>query len=103
MKSIQKTKYFFGWENWKWLIKELVHIYTNKSSFFSKKRIESSIAFIIGQVGMLWFLYEHIPQLTISDIVLWSVVEFAMAGYIVNQIQKEKKTETVEEPKPEDI
>jgi hypothetical protein len=103
MKSIQKNKYFFGWENWKWLIKELVHIYTNKSSFFSKKRIESSIAFIIGQVGMLWFLYEHIPQLTISDIVLWSGVEFAMAGYIVNQIQKEKKTETVEEPKPEDI
>ena len=103
MKSIQKNKYFFGWENWKWLIKELVHIYTNKSSFFSKKRIESSIAFIIGQVGMLWFLYEHIPQLTISDIVLWSGVEFAMAGYIVNQIQKEKKTETPEEPKPEDI
>lgn len=103
MKSIQKTKYFFGWENWKWLIKELVHIYTNKSSFFSKKRIESSIAFIIGQVGMLWFLYEHIPQLTISDIILWSGVEFAMAGYIVNQIQKEKKTETPEEPKPEDI
>lgn len=103
MKSIQKNKYFFGWENWKWLIKELVHIYTNKSSFFSKKRIESSIAFIIGQVGMLWFLYEHIPQLTISDIVLWSGVEFAMAGYIVNQIQKEKKTETLEEPKPEDI
>lgn len=103
MKSIQKNKYFFGWENWKWLIKELVHIYTSKSSFFSKKRIESSIAFIIGQVGMLWFLYEHIPQLTISDIVLWSGVEFAMAGYIVNQIQKEKKTETVEEPKPEDI
>jgi len=102
MKSTQKTKYFFGWENWKWLIKELVYIYTSKSSFFSKKRIESSIAFVIGQVGMLWFLSEHISGFTTSDIVLWSGVEFAMAGYIVNQIQKEKKVDSTEEPKPED-
>lgn len=103
MKSMQKTKYFFGWENWRWLIKELINIYSGKSSFFSKKRIESSISFIIGQVGMLWFLYEHMSELSISDIVLWSGVEFAISGYIVNQIQKEKKLETLGNTNTEDI
>jgi hypothetical protein len=88
-----KKKWFFGWDNIKWFITEIGNIYSNKDSYFSKKRIESSIAFIIGQVGMLTFLYESMEKLTTSDVVLWAGVEFAMAGYIVSQIQKEKKTE----------
>ena len=87
-----KKKWFFGWDNIKWFITEIGNIYSNKDSYFSKKRIESSIAFIIGQVGMLTFLYESMEKLTTSDVVLWAGVEFAMAGYIVSQIQKEKKT-----------
>lgn len=86
-----KKKWFFGWENIKWFITEIGNIYSNKSSFFSKKRIESSIAFVVGQSGMVWFLCENMSKLTTSDIVLWSGVEFAIAGYIVSQIQKEKK------------
>lgn len=43
-----KKKWFFGWTNLKWLIKELVNLYSNSSSFFSKKRIESGIAFLVG-------------------------------------------------------
>ena len=38
--------------------------------------------------------------MTTSDIVLWSGVEFAVSGYILNQIQKEKrnnKSENLEE------
>ena len=88
-----KKKWFFGWDNIKWFITEIGNIYSNKDSYFSKKRTESSIAFIIGQVGMLTFLYESMEKLTTSDVVLWAGVEFAMAGYIVSQIQKEKKTE----------
>jgi hypothetical protein len=88
-----KKKWFFGWDNIKWFITEIGNIYSNKDSYFSKKRIESSIAFIIGQVGMLTFLYESMEKLTTSDVVLWAGVEFAMAGYIVSQIQKEKKAE----------
>lgn len=88
-----KKKWFFGWENIKWFITEIGNIYSSKSSFFSKKRIESSIAFIVGQVGMVWFLCENMAKLTTSDIVLWAGVEFAIAGYIVSQIQKEKSQE----------
>jgi hypothetical protein len=92
-----KNKWFFGWTNIKWFITEISNIYSSKPSFFSKKRIESSIAFIVGQVGMVWFLCENMEKLSASDIVLWSGVEFAIAGYIVSQIQKEKKEEITEE------
>lgn len=88
-----KKKWFFGWTNIKWLIKELINLYSNTSSYFSKKRIESGIAFLVGQWGMIYFLVINIDKLTTSDIALWAGVEFAIAGYIVNQIQKEKKTE----------
>ena len=86
-----KKKWFFGWTNVKWLIKELINLYTTKDSFFSKKRIESGIAFIIGQWGMIYFLTKNIDKITTSDITLWAALEFAIAGYIVSQIQKEKK------------
>jgi len=88
-----KNHFFFGWFNFKWLITELMRLYSDESSFFSKKRVESGIAFLVGQFGMIYFLLINIHKLTTSDIVLWSGVEFAIAGYIVNQIQKEKKTE----------
>jgi hypothetical protein len=91
--SSMKKKYFFGWANIKWLITELVKQYSNENSFFSKKRVDSGVAFLLGQWGMVYFLIVNIGKLTSSDIVLWSAVEFAIAGYIVNQIQKEKKTE----------
>lgn len=86
-----KKKWFLGWTNIKWLTKELINLYSNKDSYFSKKRIESGIAFIIGQWGMIYFLIKNIDNLSSSDITLWAGLEFAIAGYIVSQIQKEKK------------
>ncbi len=96
-----KKKWFFGWDNIKWFITEIGNIYSSKDSFFSKKRIESSIAFIVGQWGMIYWLAENHAKLSASDVVLWSGVEFAMAGFIISQIQKEKKSneETTNNPK----
>lgn len=88
---MRKKKWFFGWTNIKWFITELVNLYTGKPSYFSKKRIESGIAFVIGQWGMIYFVLENLPKMTTSDMVLWASVEFAVSGYMVNQIQKEKK------------
>lgn len=88
---MRKKKWFFGWTNIKWFITELVNLYTGKPSYFSKKRIESGIAFVIGQWGMIYFVLENLPKMTTSDMVLWAGVEFAVSGYMVNQIQKEKK------------
>jgi hypothetical protein len=88
-----KNEWFFGWSNIKLLIKELIKLYSNEPSYFSKKRVESGIAFIVGQWGMIYFLTQNIDKLTTSDIALWAGIEFAIAGYIINQIQKEKKVE----------
>ena len=88
---MENKNYFFGWGRIKEGITELIKIFSNGDSFFSKKRIESSIAFIIGQYGMIFFLITKMSTLTTMDIVAWSAVEFGIAGYIVAQIQKEKK------------
>ena len=85
-----KKKWFFGWSNIKFLIKELIKLYSNEPSYFSKKRVESGIAFIVGQWGMIYFLTGHQQNLTMGEFLLWASVEFAVAGWVVNKIQKEK-------------
>jgi len=90
-------KYFFGWTNIKWFIKEIGNLYTGKDSYFSKKRVESGIAFVIGQWGMIYFIIQNISTMSTSDVVLWAGVEFAISGYMLNQIQKEKLTNNSEE------
>jgi len=88
---MNNKKYFFGWGNIKKVITEIIKIYSNKRSFFSKKRIESGIAFIIAQWGMVFYLLKKYPDLTMMDISMWAAIEFGISGYIIYQIQKEKK------------
>jgi hypothetical protein len=90
---MKNKKYFFGWSNIKKLITEVVNIYSTKPSFFSKKRIESGIAFIIAEWGMVFFMLKKYPDLTMTDIVMWATIQFTISGYILHQIQKEKKTD----------
>ncbi len=85
-----KTTYFFGWENIKWMIREIGKIYSSEKSYFSKKRIESGVAFIISQWGMIYFFLEHQENLTMGEFLLWASTEFAVSGYMISQIQKEK-------------
>jgi hypothetical protein len=90
---VQKSskKYFFGWTNLKWLIKELIEVYSSKPSYFSKKRLESGLAFITAQWGMIYWLIKNVEAISASELAIWAGIEFAVAGYMVNQIQKEKK------------
>jgi hypothetical protein len=69
-------------------------MYSGKKSYFSKKRIESGIAFVIAQWGMIFFLLEKHSTLSMGEFVLWATVEFAVAGWMVTKIQKEKSTNT---------
>ena len=88
----KKSKWFFGWTNVKWIFTEFMNIYSTKKSFFSKKRVESGIAFIIAQWGMIFFLLEKHSSLSMGEFLLWAAAEFAVSGYIINKIQKEKST-----------
>ena len=76
----------------KWFLSEILKMYSAQPSYFSKKRVESGIAFAIGQWGMIFFLVKSYATITMSEVALWATIEFAIAGYIINQIQKEKKT-----------
>ena len=98
MKRIEKMKNWFieVKNNIKWFIKEIGKIYSTEDSYFSKKRIESGMAFAIGQFGMIYFLIQSVDTMTMQDMLMWSGTEFLMAGYTVNQIQKEKKRKDVE-------
>ena len=93
-----KSKWFFGWSNIKWIIREIMNIYSAKESYFSKKRIESGVAFIVAQWGMIFFLLEKHSTLSMGEFLLWAAAEFAVSGYIINKIQNEKKTEVTETP-----
>lgn len=84
-------KYFFGWTNIKWLIKQIIALGSSKSSYFSKKRIESGIAFLVAQFGMIYFLVKNVGAMDVYDICIWATTEFAVAGYMVSHIQREKK------------
>ena len=78
----------------KWLLTEIMNIYSTKKSFFSKKRIESGVAFVIAQWGMIFFLLEKHKDLSMGEFLLWAAAEFTVAGWMVNKIQKEKTNNT---------
>lgn len=84
-------KYFFGWGNFKWLVREVSYMYSNKKSFFSKKRIESSSAFIAALSIIVGHIIYTRNTITNSEVLADATLLFAIAGYTVNQIQKEKK------------
>ena len=84
-----KAKKFFGWENIRWGIKEVIKIYSSGDSFFSKKRIESGIAFIVFQWGMIFYLLKHI-NMEMMEMAMWAGIEATVCGYVINQIEKSK-------------
>lgn len=86
-------KYFFGWSSWKWLFREILKIYSSKEdSFFSKKRIESGISFIILQWGMIYWLILNISKITSSDMLVWAGIECVICGYTLTKIEDAKKS-----------
>lgn len=77
--------------NVRWFITEIIKMYSVENSFFSKKRVESGIAFLIAQLGMVFFLVKKIDVIDVYELSIWAGMEFLIAGYTVTQIQKEKK------------
>jgi hypothetical protein len=74
----------------KWFFTEIMNMYSATDSYFSKKRIESGIAFAIAQWGMIFFVLEKHKDLSMGEFLLWASAEFAVAGWMINKIQKEK-------------
>lgn len=83
--------------NIKWFVTEILNMYSAKTSYFSKKRVESGVAFLIAQFGMTFFLLKKIDTMDVYELSIWAGMEFLIAGYTVTQIQKEKKDKEVEQ------
>lgn len=84
---------FFGWENFKWVCRELLKVGSNKPSFFSKKRIESGIAFFVLQFGMFQSLEYLLSKedTPMSEFAIWAGIECVICGYTINKIEESKK------------
>lgn len=82
---------FIGWTNIRFVIKELVKMYSSGTSFFSKKRIESGIAFIAFQHGAIWYLHNKIATMDTYDFLMWASSELLICGYTLNAIEKAKQ------------
>lgn len=92
--KLLKRKYFFGWNNIKRLIHQIAKIGSDQPSFFSQKRIQQLIAFIVLEWGSIyWIIEKHVAMIT-SDFVLWAGVQCAVAGYALHHVQKEKQKPT---------
>lgn len=85
-----KKKYFFGWGNFRWAIKNIILVYSGKKSYFSKKRLESGLGFVIAEWGMVFWLVNKHESMVTSDFAIWASIQFFVAGYIINQIEKSK-------------
>ncbi len=95
---------FFGWSNFKWVCRELMKVGSNEPSFFSKKRMESGMAFFVLQYGMLEVLSYLIasPTLSMTDFGVWAGIELLICGYTMNKIEAAKAfIKPKEETKPE--
>lgn len=88
-----KSKLLFGWSNIRWAIKEILKIYSGRPSFFSKKRIESGFAYLIGQAAMIWYFVAMYTTMNMQDMAIWASIEFVIAGYVTYQIQAQKRHE----------
>lgn len=84
-------KYFFGWTNIKWGIRELVKMYSNEVSYFSYKRFQTGVAFFMFTQGCMYALKQYVND--INGFLLWCVPVLLVCGYTLNAIQKEKKDE----------
>lgn len=66
---------------------------SNEKSYFSKKRVTEVVAFASVILTYLAFIIANIRTLTATEFVIASAPILAIAGYVLNHTQKEKKSE----------
>jgi len=85
--------------NLRWFVKEMVKLYSGEPSYFSKKRVDSGIAYAFAFWMTVFYLKNRI-----SDMDIWSfgyvlTAWLFIAGYNISQIQSEKKMNAANEQK----
>ena len=76
----------------KWFFSELLKLWSDEKSYFSKKRVESSIIFVAVLVTYIVYCFRNFNVMTATDFTIISGAMMVYGGYTVTQIQKEKKS-----------
>lgn len=82
---------FFGWENIKWFIRNLRATFSNEPSYFSRKRIESFMLFVLAFCTALFYIAHNIEKMDYLEMLAIIGALFVYAGYTMQVIQSEKK------------
>lgn len=85
-----KKHHFIGFTHFKWFVLNIIKIYSNEKSYFSKKRLESGAAFTVGMWGMIYWFIINAHTVDINNVIIWIAPLFFISGYQLSQIQKEK-------------
>ena len=72
-------------------LKELIAVYSDEPSYFSKKRLESGVSFLLGQLGMVSYIIANYSVMSVSEVLMWATLQFTISGYVMTHIQKEKQ------------
>jgi hypothetical protein len=95
LKNVKNTKYLLGWTNIKWFLREMVLIYSSKKSFFLKEW--NQVLVLQLRVGYDFFLIKKYDVMS-ADFGIWASIQFVVAGYMVNQIQREENHDDLNDP-----
>jgi len=82
--------FIIGRKKFEWLVKELVKMYSDEKSYFSKKRIEGGIAFLFAFWMTIFYLKQNIVGMDIWAFGYVLTSWLFISGYVVKQIQSEK-------------
>lgn len=73
-----------------WYAKQLIAMWSDKDSFFGKKRVESGLAFMFALAYTCFYVYYRRHDFSIFEFSYVLTTWLLIAGYTVNMIQKEK-------------
>lgn len=85
----EQKVYLFGWTNFKWFVVEMIRTFSNKPSYFARKRIESFVLFLNAMVLLdVWYIksFEKIDYVSALGVF---TAQMIYAGYQVAQIRKD--------------
>lgn len=83
------------WKRFCWYVSEFNKVFSTQPSFYSGKRLKEWAAFITGEYILIHgfvYLLMH-DKLDYAAVCFIAAVAYGVAGYQLNQIQKEKKNE----------
>lgn len=88
-------KYFFGWTNFKYVVRNVYYTFSDKPCYLSRKRIESCFLFLGAYGTLIFYIIKRINEdAPFGEMLALTGTVFFYAGYQMAVIQKEKRENT---------